>query len=543
MTTAEANAGGAAPLGRRPQPEGGVDAVLDRSSEWFNPILIKEARQSLKSRVFVVMFLLVLVLAWGWSFLGIALMTPEIYFAPGGPMLLIGYVWILLFPLYVVIPFSAFHSLASERDDGTYELVSITTLLPRQIVSGRIAVAVLQMLIFLSVLSPCIAFTYLLRGIDLLSLGLLLAGTAGISLLLTAFSLFWASLSKTRNVRIFMAMILLIALMLLFISTAMEITEMLMFGIQLPFEQPRFWAALAVWTSAGASTFLLLFLAAAASITFVSENRSTPLRLAMLAQQTLIIGWGIWYVFGQEEVGGLFVAAFIGPFYWAVMGSLMIAESPKLFQRARRRLPQSFLGRVFLTWLQPGPGTGYVFAVANTWALMTLVVATAIHCRQQQIIGPFQLAHVEPTLLAAACYVTIYLGIGRLLAALLERVTTVIPASGLIIMVFLVTFGCLVPFVLQAGVYQTVGDYSLLQLSNPFWTLIVIGEGEAFAYTLLGIPLIPFALPVTASGILLANLVLAGREVRRLREQAPQRVQEEDAAKMPPPPVARDPLR
>ena len=44
------------------------------------------------------------------------------------------------------------------------------------------------------------------------------------------------------------------------------------------------------------------------------------------------------------------------------------------FSRVKRRLPQSFLGRAFLTWFTPGPGSGYVFAVANLGSALLLVL-------------------------------------------------------------------------------------------------------------------------------------------------------------------------
>src|SRR5690606_21444363 len=44
---------------------------IERWGERLNPILVKEARQALKSRQFTVTFTLMLVAAWVWSILGI----------------------------------------------------------------------------------------------------------------------------------------------------------------------------------------------------------------------------------------------------------------------------------------------------------------------------------------------------------------------------------------------------------------------------------------------------------------------------------------
>ena len=57
---------------------GRVDAALEWLGERLNPILIKEARQALKSRQFLLTFGLLLILAWGWSLLGLVMMGRDV---------------------------------------------------------------------------------------------------------------------------------------------------------------------------------------------------------------------------------------------------------------------------------------------------------------------------------------------------------------------------------------------------------------------------------------------------------------------------------
>ena len=153
------------------------EAWLLRASERLNPIVVKEARQALKSRQFTITFTLVLAACWLWSMLKLALLGPSAYYLSDGRELFFGYYIILSFATLVIVPFGAFRSLTSEREDRTYELLSITTLRPRQIVSGKLAAAVLQMLVYLSAVSPCLAFTYLLRGIDIPTIVIIVAYT------------------------------------------------------------------------------------------------------------------------------------------------------------------------------------------------------------------------------------------------------------------------------------------------------------------------------------------------------------------------------
>ena len=54
-----------------------LDQRLERAGERLNPILVKEARQALKSRQFLITFLLLLVCGWCWSLIGVAVMGPR----------------------------------------------------------------------------------------------------------------------------------------------------------------------------------------------------------------------------------------------------------------------------------------------------------------------------------------------------------------------------------------------------------------------------------------------------------------------------------
>ena len=65
-----------------------AEVLLERGSEWLNPILVKEARQALKSRQFVWTMVLLLVGTLGWTMIGIASQIPGLYFYPAGMTLL-----------------------------------------------------------------------------------------------------------------------------------------------------------------------------------------------------------------------------------------------------------------------------------------------------------------------------------------------------------------------------------------------------------------------------------------------------------------------
>lgn len=175
---------------------GRLDTLARRFGERLNPLLIKECRQALKGRQFAATFALLLAGSWFWSLAGIAIIGPEAYYTPVGPTMFFGYYLLLAFPLVVIVPYGAFRSLAAECEDRTFELVSITTLGPRQIIAGKIGSAFIQMVVYLSAVSPCLAFTYLLRGIDIISAAVLMAYLILGSLALSLVSLLLATIAR-----------------------------------------------------------------------------------------------------------------------------------------------------------------------------------------------------------------------------------------------------------------------------------------------------------------------------------------------------------
>ena len=142
----------------------------------------------------------------------------------------------------------------------------------------------------------------------------------------------------------------------------------------MPFDDPDFWIVESALQTAYWSTFVLLYLAAAAQLTFTAENRSTPLRIAMLVQQALLAGW-IGYLVSSDASRNRHVRSHqsrTARLHHCLVdcigfrrAAFMLGESDGTFARVKRRLPKSFLGRVFFTWFNPGPGTGYLFAVCN----------------------------------------------------------------------------------------------------------------------------------------------------------------------------------
>jgi ABC-type transport system involved in cytochrome c biogenesis permease component len=80
-------------------------------------------------------------------------------------------------------PFIAFLSMRQEVSSGTVEHLMLSKLSPGAVVRGKLAAAVVQIVVVISLFAPLLALTWLLRGVDVRTIAALLtlALIAGIS--------------------------------------------------------------------------------------------------------------------------------------------------------------------------------------------------------------------------------------------------------------------------------------------------------------------------------------------------------------------------
>jgi hypothetical protein len=508
-----------------------LDQWMDTASQKLNPILVKEARQALKSRQFAITFTLLLICGLVWTLLGVTLLMPGIYFVPSGAFMLTGYYFILTVPMLLIVPFSAYRSLAAEREDGTYELLSITTLSSRHIVAGKMGSAVLQMLVYYSALSPCIAFTYLLRGVDIVTIQIVLVHMFWVSMLLSSVGLVMATLSRHRHVQVFLSVALLIALLGVTLAWWMWTGSLIHYTGGFYLHEADDWVVQGVIVSLGCSYIALFVLGAASQLSFASDNRATRLRITMLAQQILFIGCMMYFVARHTDADYLYPLLGFAAAHWMVAGALMTGEWAQLSPRVKRSLPQSFLGRCFLTWFNPGSGTGYVFAVANMAALALLAAATTLVVSDSAYFSPpsRRISSIAVFGLLLCCYLTIYLGLGRLMLLWLRRLVHLPVLLPLIVHSALLGLGVAIPLFLQAWLqgFQGFRSYSELQITNWAWTLIESVDRNT-DLTLAALMLLALAAAVFA-----VNLITTVREIEQVRQDVPTRVQADELERHP----------
>lgn len=502
-----------------------LDQFAEHSSDILNPILVKEARQALKSRQFSITFSLLLAAAWGWTLYAIRAGDPGIYYVPSGKSFLFGYYFVLAIPMLVVVPIAAHRSLASEVDDGTLDLLTVTNLSPLQIIFGKLASASLQMMLYFVVLLPCVAFAYVLRGVDVLSIAAIIGVTISVGFVLTLVGLFLASLPRGRTGQLTM-LIIMIVLVGIAIPSMISIAQQMIFTNVFA-EGIKSFAIFSLMAILLTISFgLLLLRTAAAELSPPSENRSTPIRWALLGFQTTVLGCLTFtFMTSGRNDPILILAIFAGTIFWVVIGALMVGEGTALTPRVRRDLPGSFLARSMLTWWTPGPATGLVFSVTAlitfcVYLLMVRVLAAPITANTTFVptIDPL------PYFFTLIGYAMLALTLTRLAMKLVRLHSNTHPSVSLAVLVIVIGSLALIPYAigLLLNDYRTF-SWNYGQLTNSFWTLATLESGSLPELA----PYLVFAIGGISWLIALAT---TGQRALPLRVATPARVQEEIAA-------------
>lgn len=504
-----------------------VAHLSDRSSEWLNPILVKESRQALKSRQFVITFTFMLLVTWIATIVVVTSLWPAIYYLPYGSVFLTVYAIILAAPLIIVVPFSAFRSLAVEREDGTFELVSVTSLSARQIVTGKLGSAFVQIMVYCSAIAPCLVFTYLLRGVDLIRILFVIVWTIAISGGLCCISLLAATFSRARYMQSLLSVGLLFLLLIAGFFWLMAIFGITVSGDWLP------WGVYAFWAGMGYLMMLLICLsvtcvfAASAQISFASDNHSTAVRLCLFFTQALATGGFVYLFCLLEGEMPYLLMSFLACGFWAVVGALVIGDSGFVSERVRRQLPASLFGRALFSWFNPGSGTAYVFTCVTMAAgvgstMLFCVAAIESNLYNVRLFGGMNDYKYAMATTLCLLYVVAYLGTSHLILAALRLYVPISPVISFVVTTFVALAACLIPLMVGIALdTNLVPTYNVIQAPNWAWSIIECMENGVDAS--IFVVVVPFA-----ALIFTINVLLAYREIAATRVAAPARVVEDE---------------
>lgn len=438
---------------------------LEDISDRLNPILIKETRQALKSRQFIVTFLLMLIAAWLISVFGTLAAGDSLEYGSAGRGLFTSYFVVLAIAIFVVVPYSAYRGLLNERDQTTLELLNITSLSPRQLIWGKLWSAMTQVFIFYSAIAPFIAFTSMLQGFDVALVAFSLGISILVTLCLTMFTLMLAAIPQNKHLQGLMTGAVFLGLLFVISMILSAVPVMLM--ETLPVDDAEFWFVVASFVVAGLSFFFLFTQIATAHLTFDADNRSTGIRIACTAQ--FVLYWSM-IAFAQYMLGrAIFTTSDDAMFIamWCLIhvgtcGFFAATEADFVSRRVRRGIPRTPFLRLLATPFLPGGHRGFLYLLLHL-ALIPVVLESLLG-------GTFGVGRWDGWwTVTFVLYVLAYVGLGAAFGRALRRLSAEVrPLHVRVIIFIMFAMGAIVPFLpLLFGATEFKWMYDRLRVMNP----------------------------------------------------------------------------
>lgn len=513
-----------------------VNQWIERSSDRINPILVKETRQALKSRQFLAAFMLLLAGSWVISVFGMLRAGDALQYGSTGRDFFFLYYLVLAVAIFLIVPFSAYRSLLGEREQNTFELLSITALSPRQVVRGKLLSALVQILLYYSAIAPFIAFTSLLEGFDPAQVAFILTASLLVALAVAMVALMLSTLVQSGFRQILLLLVLFGGLVWV-LSGALTLVGTMLSG-SVGFDDPGFWWATGACLAAVGSYFVLFQQITVAQLTFASDNRSTGIRLTAAAQFWLLwlglISFLMLFPTAGFSSDTVVVFASLSALHWSAVGLFAATESDRLSRRVHRSLPKSRLLRLLMLPFLPGGARGFLYLLFHLMLLCGVSVVVAAVWDPRAGLSPFAafvrlltLANLPwpdvYLVLGLCCYVVFYVGIAAALSRWGQSLTSDFLPGHARVLAFLVFMGgVIVPYVpVVAGLTRWRG-YTLLYVTNPFPTLQEVADGSGMSG-----PILLVLLLAGAAGILLNLRALKNGVTEILVSQATPRPEPE----------------
>jgi hypothetical protein len=316
-------------------------------ADWLSPILVKELRQGLKSRVFVATFIIVQVVM-------ILLVGMQLLTLAGGERGVVdafdGFFWtFVLVPLLIMMPARGLTAVSEEVKANTLDLVQLTRLTAFRIVLGKWIALGSQTLLLVAAILPYAVLRYFFGEVDVVDD----LRSIGVGLLSSLFLTAGAIALSSANLAV--RVIVLVLLFPVFFFGSFFTMAMRAMGGSSPISGTWEWGWAATFFAA-VYTYLMLEIAAA-RIAPISENHAAPKRLLALG---LGLGSVVMAIFAGEDATEMWMAASVFACGWIVLESLCerTVLVPSLYLSFARR---GAFGRLAGRLLYPGWASGLVF--------------------------------------------------------------------------------------------------------------------------------------------------------------------------------------
>ncbi|MGA2243728.1 MAG: hypothetical protein ABSH48_01915 [Verrucomicrobiota bacterium] len=334
--------------------------------EWeVNPIVIKELRQGVRSwsvTGMLMLFLVVLFLA------SLAFLISESFdiganLQLGGQMFSV-FVAILAGASVFFIPLYTGVRVAAERQENNPDLLYVSTLSPTRIIFGKFLCSAYLVLLFFSACMPFMAFTNLLRGVDLPTVFFILAFLFLIVCAANMVAIFLACLPMSRPFKFLFVLYGIIQSSVIVVPLVAYTVELMRSGVGAMMAGRDFWIGTATAVVIAAAVTGLFFVLAVALISPLSANRALPVRLYLTGFWVLGGLLALWWVVQEKNADRILVWS--APTMMLLVFSLLvtISNSDRLSGRVRRKIPVPAFKRMIAFFFFNGAAGGLLWLAA-----------------------------------------------------------------------------------------------------------------------------------------------------------------------------------
>lgn len=444
-----------------------------RLGDRVNPIVVKEARQAVNSRLVGGSLLIFL----GVQLLVMTLMIGYREAAAGGDIdmhagrnVFLFVQSVLLGTCLLLVPALTGGRLAAERSDVNVDLLFVTSLTPRAIMAGKLFTAAATALLIFSACAPFMTFAYVLRGLDFPTIAVVLAADFLVVLYGTMFALLLAAVPANRGGRIILGIGGFVYLCVIFSYVVALTSEFLRYGMGFDAASGEFWLGFLGVAAAVLGMIGLMFVWATALITPVTANRALPVRAYVLGFWLVAaVGCAAWSKY-LDHPGPVVAWAVCSAVVFATQMLVGISERDEWGPRLRKRIPRNPLLRLPAWFLYSGAAGGIAFALIG--GLLSAAGVVVWHALTLHTHWPSQWS--TPAVVAALMTGYAYcFGLTAVVVRRLVRNTAFKGSYTWLVALILFGLGCMLPFLARIAFaprrygYGYPDELMWLYLPNP----------------------------------------------------------------------------
>lgn len=349
-----------------------LESIYNRCDDLLNPIIVKELRQVVRGRFF--WGVLILFLGFQCAVLSLSIADRGMTSNSVGGETLTFLFGILFFASFVVIPIYNGFKFSNERNDGSDELLFITTITPETIVKGKFYAAMVFIFLIFSAFSPFMAMTFFLSGVDLpmtflaLFFALLLSADGAMAQICFA-----ALAHDSQSQKVSRGVGGMVQMMAFFSVTGVG-ADMVQYGTSRFVSYSQVGMTIFTFIFLTLATLHFFYRASAAIIAPAGTNRMLPVRRSAFVIWLCSLGLALWWAMTASSAryliawGGFVCAGLV------VASMVAVSERDRISERMYREIPGHPLHRRLAFFFYSGAAGGLAFVV-----LMTVLTLLAMN--------------------------------------------------------------------------------------------------------------------------------------------------------------------